>query len=193
MIIAIVGKSNSGKTTLAKELEERSLYKGIVSYTTRDPRPNEIDGKDYDFVSSEKFNDLELQGNLSLVKTFHVQKNDLLVPVRYGFLVPALWEAAKSSDPYYLLIDPRGLDELKAKYGKSRVKSIYLAVSHTTRFLRGIERGDDIKELYRRFDSDDRDFYDMEALADYIIPEKDQEQANLVYKVIQIMRNCHEA
>lgn len=191
MIIAIVGKSNSGKTTLAKELEERSVFQGIVSYTTRDPRPNEINGEDYHFVSNEEFNKMELTGNLSLVKTFHVQKGDMLVPVRYGFSSSTLYNAAHNCNIYYMLVDPKGLDELQTRYGKDKVKSIYLAVTYTTRFLRGNERGDDLKELFRRFEADDRDFYDMEAVADYVIPENNT--TNIYLTAIQIMRKCYEA
>ena len=48
--------SGVGKTTLAKKLEKNnSNFKISVSHTTRKPRPNEINGKDYYFVNKEKF------------------------------------------------------------------------------------------------------------------------------------------
>ena len=49
--------SGAGKTTLTKKLaENNSSFIISVSHTTRKPRPNEIDGKDYHFVNKEKFN-----------------------------------------------------------------------------------------------------------------------------------------
>ena len=48
--------SGAGKTTLTKKIaENNSGFDISISHTTRKPRPNEIDGKDYHFVSKEKF------------------------------------------------------------------------------------------------------------------------------------------
>lgn len=60
VIIAICGKSASGKDTLAKSLYSLLKQKGfsvrmIVSDTTRPARINEIDGKDYNFISNQEF------------------------------------------------------------------------------------------------------------------------------------------
>ena len=57
MMIVLSSPSGVGKTTLTKKLAENNSQFAIsISYTTRKPRPNEIDGKDYHFVNSEKFN-----------------------------------------------------------------------------------------------------------------------------------------
>ncbi len=55
-IFLIAGPSGSGKTTLTNALLERypTLTRG-VTVTTRLPRSAEIDGKDYHFVSAERF------------------------------------------------------------------------------------------------------------------------------------------
>jgi len=48
--------SGVGKTTLTKKLAENNSQFAIsISHTTRKPRPNEIDGKDYYFVTQEEF------------------------------------------------------------------------------------------------------------------------------------------
>ncbi|XP_065834639.1 guanylate kinase-like isoform X2 [Oscarella lobularis] len=53
--LVVAGPSGSGKSTLLKKLfEEFPGALGFsVSHTTRKPRPNEVDGKDYHFVSRE--------------------------------------------------------------------------------------------------------------------------------------------
>ena len=59
MMIVISSPSGVGKTTLAKLLVERNKnFEISISNTTRIPRKNEIEGKDYYFINEEKFNDL---------------------------------------------------------------------------------------------------------------------------------------
>ncbi len=53
-IVAIIGEAGSGKDTLLNALIESDLnnkYHRVVSYTTRKPRANEVNGKDYFFIS----------------------------------------------------------------------------------------------------------------------------------------------
>ena len=47
--------SGAGKTTLVKKISKNKNFSVSVSHTTRPPRPNEKNGKDYYFVSKEKF------------------------------------------------------------------------------------------------------------------------------------------
>ncbi len=59
MLIIISSPSGVGKTTLVKLLAERNEnFEISISSTTRKPRKNEIEGKDYHFVNEKKFNDL---------------------------------------------------------------------------------------------------------------------------------------
>ena len=63
MMFILSSPSGAGKTTLTKKIAANNKNFSIsISYTTRKPRPNEIDGKDYKFVSVEEFNDL-VKGN----------------------------------------------------------------------------------------------------------------------------------
>ena len=48
--------SGAGKTTLTKKLAENNRnFKISISHTTRKPRPNEINGKDYHFIDKKNF------------------------------------------------------------------------------------------------------------------------------------------
>lgn len=62
MIVAIVGPSGVGKTTLARALSNIASARRIVTYTTRSPRPGEVRGKDYHFVNEREFSDLDRRG-----------------------------------------------------------------------------------------------------------------------------------
>ena len=64
MMFVLSSPSGTGKTTLAKKLAENNINFAIsISYTTRKPRTNEINGKDYYFISREEFDDLLKKNN----------------------------------------------------------------------------------------------------------------------------------
>ena len=75
--------SGAGKTTLTKKIaENNSNFKISISYTTRRPRPNEVDGKDYHFVDKKKF-DLLIKNNdfFEYAKIFDNYYGTLKAPV----------------------------------------------------------------------------------------------------------------
>ena len=60
--------SGAGKTTLVKKISKNKNFSVSVSHTTRPPRPNERNGKDYFFVSKNKFKKLIKQNKFFDVK-----------------------------------------------------------------------------------------------------------------------------
>lgn len=66
LLIVLSGPSGVGKDTiLHRFLEQRSEDCVLsVSATTREPRPGEVDGKDYFFLSREKFGELAASGEM---------------------------------------------------------------------------------------------------------------------------------
>ena len=58
IMIVLSSTSGAGKTTLTKLLSKNNNYLISVSYTTRKPRINEVDAKDYYFVNEDKFESL---------------------------------------------------------------------------------------------------------------------------------------
>ncbi len=59
LLLILSSPSGAGKTTLTRKLQDRfPALRFSVSHTTRKPRPNEIDGKDYHFVTREQFDEL---------------------------------------------------------------------------------------------------------------------------------------
>lgn len=62
-LIIITAPSGAGKTTLVRGLLERDPMVSLsVSFTTRDPRPGELDGRDYHFVDVARFRALRDSG-----------------------------------------------------------------------------------------------------------------------------------
>lgn len=66
ILLVLSSPSGAGKTTLAKRLlqEEADNICMSVSVTTRTPRPGEVDGKDYHFVSKDEFQRMRDGGRL---------------------------------------------------------------------------------------------------------------------------------
>ena len=65
LLLVISSPSGAGKTTLTRRLlDSDPSITMSVSVTTRPPRPGETDGKDYFFISMEKFNAMRDSGEL---------------------------------------------------------------------------------------------------------------------------------
>jgi len=58
LLLVISSPSGAGKTTLARRLAAEFDIRFSVSYTTRSPRTGEVEGKDYFFVSGERFDQM---------------------------------------------------------------------------------------------------------------------------------------
>ena len=58
IIIVLSSPSGAGKTTLVKKIAKENNFKISISHTTRKPRTNETNGKDYFFTSKEEFKNL---------------------------------------------------------------------------------------------------------------------------------------
>ena len=64
MMFVLSSPSGAGKTTLTKKIAENNKNFTIsISHTTRKPRSNEINGRDYKFVSEQEFNTLVKENN----------------------------------------------------------------------------------------------------------------------------------
>ncbi|HWL11295.1 MAG TPA: guanylate kinase [Planctomicrobium sp.] len=81
-LLILSGPAGAGKTTIVKLLLNSSPVplEMSVSATTRPPRPNEIDGKDYYFLSRDQF--LQKQANNEFVEWAEVHRSGHL----YGTL-----------------------------------------------------------------------------------------------------------
>ena len=71
-MVVLSSPSGAGKTTLVKLLSKKNNFYISISHTTRKPRPNEVNGKDYFFVSNEEFKRLiKNQEFLEYAKVFN--------------------------------------------------------------------------------------------------------------------------
>ena len=58
IVVILSSPSGAGKTTLVKKIAQENNFKISISYTTRKSRTDEVNGKDYFFISEEEFENL---------------------------------------------------------------------------------------------------------------------------------------
>lgn len=153
-MIVLVGESASGKSSIEKCLVNNYGYKKIVSYTTRDPRQNEVDGVDYHFIDVEQFKMLEEQGFFAERATYNnwyygVAKEDC-------------------TDDKVAVLTPHGLRQV-SKIDGINAMSFYINVPRRDRLIKLLQRGDSIEEAYRRSLSDVGQFDGIEDEVDFVV------------------------
>ena len=106
MMFVLSSPSGAGKTTLTKMLAAQNLqFKISISHTTRKPRPNEINGKDYHFVTKEYF-DLLIKN-----KSFFEHAN--IFDNFYGTLKKPVLQLLSNQKDVLFDIDWQGTQQLK--------------------------------------------------------------------------------
>lgn len=120
-VIVVVGPSGSGKTTLVREFF--GTPNTLTSFTTRDPRPGEIPGKDYYFISHEEVDAIRDAGDL----LEYVEYNGN----RYGYTKSEVLGKLKAEGTVACVATIEGYQHFKNVLG-DRVTAIYLDIDKET-------------------------------------------------------------
>ena len=117
-IIILSSPSGAGKTTLVKKLITIENFEISISYTTRIPRLNEINGKDYYFINTKDFSEL-------------IKKNELLEYAQvfsnfYGSSKKKVIDNLNLGKNVVFDIDWQGTKQIKEKKLKYKLISIFI-------------------------------------------------------------------
>lgn len=105
-LFIVTAPSGAGKTSLVKALLESDKQVRLsVSYTTRPARPGELDGKDYHFVTEQKFLDMLERGDFL--------ESALVYGNRYGTSQPWIENAMREGQDILLEIDWQGAAQVR--------------------------------------------------------------------------------
>ena len=142
-IFCLMGKSASGKDTLAKAINKEIGIPIAVSCTTRPMRVGEVQHREYHFLTEEEFHQREFVEK----REYHVYNGDT-------------WYYGYSKDEFegedcIAIVDVEGYETLKEYFGEENVYAFYIYASEETLIKRLIKRGDNPKEIKRRLKDDD--------------------------------------
>jgi guanylate kinase len=182
LLIVISGPSGVGKDTVIKrllELDPKLRYS--VSYTTRPPRPGEVDGVDYRFVNREAFERRIREGALLEYATYDGHL--------YGTPIAPLDEARAAGYEIVLKIDVQGAEQVRKRAPDAL--RIFLAPPNMDELLR--RRTERHSESPLDQTARQRIAQDEMALAphfDHVVVNDDLERA--VQEVLAIIRRTRE-
>ena len=174
MLIALIGKSGAGKSTMQGRLAVNRFAK-VVSYTTRQPKEGEIQGIDYHFISEEEFEKLYGQG-------FFVTDTEIYGN-RYGV---AKKDIAGNK---VVVVEKNGLMQLK-KLKNIELISFYLDVPVCTRVERLYKRGDRLSKIFRRIHDDYFEFDGIEKIVDHTV--NNESRYNGYLTIIDIIKKFRQ-
>ena len=160
IMVILSSPSGAGKTTIAKKIQQKyQTFKISVSHTTRKPRPNEIDGVDYYFISHEEFKKF-----ISEDKFYEYAK---IFDNYYGTSKEAVDQMIKKNDIIFD-IDWQGTQQL-SKFKNLKLIKIYLIppnkdVLKQRLITRNQDSPQEVERRFKAYDSDTQHWKDYDHI-----------------------------
>lgn len=142
-----IGRTASGKSSIAKAVCEKTGLKQVVSYTTRPMRKSEKNGSDHIFITDDEV--VQYENNIAVYTEIN------------GYKYFTTYDVIDKSDIY--VIDPIGVNNLKIKCGdRYDFVEIYIRTPQALSEKRARLRGDKLKDFKQRWISENKQFTDYE-------------------------------
>ncbi len=179
IIVILSSPSGAGKTTLVKKISSRKNFKISISHTTRKPRANEKHGRDYFFISNQKFRNLIK--NKKFLEHAKVFKN------YYGSHKESVIKKLINGENVIFDIDWQGTRQIKSKKLSYKIITIFiLPPSKKELFKRLLKRDKKDKKIARvrmkQFKSDIMHWKDYDYA---VINDQIEKCYRLIIKFIQ--------
>lgn len=178
-MIILIGKTASGKDSVAHFLVNNCGFNRIITYTTRPKRPYEKDGIQYHFITKENFLDKVAHGFFLEHKEYETSFGTWY----YGSAKEDYENAAKNT---LIILTPSGYLDFLSLCKATPHTSIYLNVSEETIRKRLTHRGDDNEEIERRIKSDNSDFAYVESMVDYVVCNENKSIENVAKEIVKL-------
>ena len=118
IIVILSSPSGAGKTTLVKKIAQRKKYSISISHTTRKPRFNEKDGKDYFFINQKVFK--------KLIKNKKLLEHAIVFKNYYGSLKETVFNKLQKGKDVIFDIDWQGTKQIKTKKLNYKIITIFI-------------------------------------------------------------------
>lgn len=183
ILFVVSAPSGGGKTSLCKEVIRRlPNFEHGISYTTRQRRANEIDGRDYHFVSEEKF--MEMVDNDEFVEYAYVHGN------YYGTSMTSIADTLSKGKHLLIDIDVQGAQQIEDRYGDEGVFIFILPPSFDLLRERLTDRQtDNAEEIERRLQKAEEEISHYHDY-DYVIINDDFHEAVKELEAIILAEQC---
>jgi len=151
IVVVLSSPSGAGKTTLVKKIAEEKNFKISISYTTRKPRTNEINGKDYFFISEEEFENLiKNQEFLEYAKVFENY---------YGSPKKKVFEKLNKGENVIFDIDWQGTEQIKSQKLNYKLITFFILPPTKSELFNRLKNRDMkdkniVEERMKQFDED---------------------------------------
>jgi len=182
LIFVVSAPSGAGKTSLCRAITDSlENLTHSISYTTRKPRPGEIDGRDYFFVAEDRFRDMIQAGDFAEWAEVHSNL--------YGTSRRVLDDMVVRGIDVILDIDTQGARQIKTKYDRA----VYLFIMPPSLEIleerlrnRKSDKEEEIRKRMRRAQEEIRDY----TMYEYIIVNRDFDRALTELRSIITAERC---
>ena len=165
-LIYIMGKSSSGKDTIYQELIKKMNTNLYVLYTTRPMRDGEKEGREYNFITREKYNELEKEGKVIEARHYNVVNEDGNKDIwTYATIDDKQWDKQGNFLTIGTLESYSSIKEYLEKHEEKDLQllPIYIEIDEEERRKRAINREKakskpNFEEMERRIKADNIDF-----------------------------------
>ena len=181
-LIVISGPSGAGKSTVVcKAIENRDDVCFSVSVTSRKPRPNEVDGKEYFFVDLDRFREM--------IENDELREHAEYVGNSYGTPRAYVEKKLESGMNVLLDIEVQGAKQVKEKMPEAVM--IFIVPPSMEELKRRLEnrgteteRAIECRMMRARQECEEADFYD------YLIVNDDADKAAEEFSAIITAEHC---
>lgn len=149
VLLVLAGPAGSGKTTLCERMvAEVPGFSRVVTTTTREPRPGEVNGVDYHFFSPEEF-DAKVAAGAFLEWAWVHRKN------RYGTLASSVLDPLAAGRSLVINVDVQGVNNFRRAAAANpllarHMGTVFIDVPIATLRERLTGRGEAEMEIERR-------------------------------------------
>jgi guanylate kinase len=175
VLLVLAGPAGSGKTTLCERMvAEVPGFARIVTTTTRAPRPGEVNGVHYHFLTPEEFDAKVTAAEFLEWAWVHKTGN------RYGTLASAVLEPLAAGRSLIINVDVQGVESFcRAAQANpllaKRMGTVFITVAIPELRARLTGRGENEAEIAHRMETAERELTQIGKF-DFVVESRDREQ-----------------
>ena len=180
IIVVLSSPSGAGKTTLVKKIAQKNNFKISISYTTRKPRTNEVNGNDYFFISEDEFKNLI--NNQEFLEYAKVFQNF------YGSSRSQVFEKLNKGENVIFDIDWQGTEQIKKQKLDYKIITFFILPPSKSELFKRLKNRDMkdkniVEERMKQFNEDIEHWENY----DFVVINDDLNQCYL--EIIRLINN----